>query len=308
MKLGRHIYYLTCLLYLLFCLQPVTSQSLPFQLYNKDIQGAVYTGMSFYSKLAGEYLKYSVYLPPNYSQSGKHFPVLYLLHGIGGNENSWIKNYAVHRKADSLIVTSEIPPLIIVMPDGRRSYYINDYQHKFPYESIFIYEFIPFVDSVYKTIGNKQGRVIGGFSMGGYGALVHCMKHPDIFSGAVALSAAVRTDSMVYHEKPEKYHQYLNPVFGDSIQQYGSLTRHWIENNPLYIIRTNPDTLKSIQWYLSCGLSDYLLPGNEALHDLFMRYKIPHEFNLQCGGHEWAYWEKAIIPALLFTGRILKSE
>ncbi len=308
MKHIERIGYITCLFIITAAIQEVESQSLSDQQFNKDIQGVVYASLNFYSKLSGENLKYSVYLPPGYSQSDKHFPVFYLLHGIGGNEISWLRDYAVHRKADSLIVKGEVHPFIIVMPDGRRSYYINDQNQQFPYENIFISEFIAFIDSTYKTIANRQGRVVGGFSMGGFGALVHGMKHPDIFSGAVALSAAVRTDSMVYHEKPAKYSQYLSAVFGDSIRQYNRLTRHWIENNPLYIVRNNPDTLKSIQWYLSCGLSDYLLPGNEALHDLFARYKIPHEFHLQCGGHERAYWERAIVPALLFSSRILKSE
>lgn len=286
----------------------VKPQDISNQQFNCNLKGVVYSSLTYFSKITGEYLKYSVYLPPGYSLSDRHFPVFYLLHGIGGNEISWIRDYNVHRKIDSLIVSGEVEPFIIIMPDGRRSYYINDYLRKFPFEDIFIKELIPFIDSTYKTTSGRQGRVVGGFSMGGFGALVHCMKHPDIFTGAVALSAAVRTDSMVYHEKPEKYRQYLNPVFGDSIRQYCSLTRHWIENNPLYLVSTNPDTLKSIQWYLNCGLSDYLLPGNEALHDLFIRYKIPHEFQLQFGGHERAYWEKAIIPALIFAGRVLKSE
>ncbi len=286
----------------------VAAQALPNQLYNKDIQGVVYTSKSYYSTLAGEQLKYSVYLPPDYFQSDRHYPVFYLLHGIGGNEISWIRDYTVHRKADSLIVKGEVNPFIIVMPDGRRSYYINDYKQKFMFESIFISEFIPFIDSTYKTLTSRQSRVVGGFSMGGFGALIYCMKHPDIFSGAIALSAAVRTDSMVYHEKPEKYNQYLRPVFGDSLQQFCRLTRHWVENNPLYLAENNPESLKTVKWYIDCGLNDYLLPGNEALHDLFIRLQIPHEYHLQNGGHERIYWEKAIIPALLFAGRILKAD
>ena len=63
-----------------------------------------------------------------------------------------------HKKADSLIVKGLVHPFIIIMPDGKRSYYINDQNQKFPYENIFISEFITFIDSTYKTIANRQGR------------------------------------------------------------------------------------------------------------------------------------------------------
>jgi enterochelin esterase-like enzyme len=271
----------------------------------KSIRGSVYQSISFYSKIAKDSLHYSIYLPPDYDISPERFPVFYLLHGLGGDETSWINDFSVHRMADSLIVEGEIPPMIIVMPDGRRSYYINDYLDVFPYDSIFIHEFLPFIDSVYKTAEDRNLRVIGGLSMGGFGALIHCFRHPGIFSAAIALSAAVRTDSMIFNEKPEKYSQNFSPIFGDSIPTYKQLTVHWKANNPLYLMNKQSAILQTICWYLDCGLSDYLLPGNEALHDLFLRYKIPHEFLVRSGGHERAYWESGLVPALQYAGKVL---
>lgn len=271
-------------------------------------KGTVLQSLPFFSKTANDTLFYSLYLPPAYPITPDSFPVFYLLHGLGGDENSWINDFFLDRIADSLIQAGEIPPVIIVMPDGKRSYYINDYRNAFPYETVFISEFIPFIDSTYKTKDSKADRAIGGLSMGGYGALINAFRHPDCFSTAVAFSAAVRTDSMIINEKAEKFNAVFAPVFGDSIQQYKKVTQHWIENNPLYLVERQPDTLKSVCWFIDCGLYDYLLPGNEALHDLFVRYRIPHEYHVRPGNHDRIYWESSLIPALLFTGRKLNGK
>lgn len=271
------------------------------------MNGSIFQSLPFYSKTAGGNIRYSVYLPPDYYSRTDSFPVFYLLHGLGGNENSWLSDFALSRIADSLITCKAMPSMIIVMPDGRKSYFINDYNHAFPYETIFIDEFIPHIDSLYKTKSSKPFRAIGGLSMGGYGALIHCMRHPGHFSASVSLSAAVRTDSMIMNEKSEKYKQVFRPVFGDSIRLYRAATWHWIENSPLYQVGLNPEPLRSIRWYLDCGFSDYLIQGNEALHDLFTRHGIPHEYHVRPGNHNKAYWETALIPALLFTGRVFEE-
>jgi enterochelin esterase-like enzyme len=284
-------------------LYPQISDSLHF-----EIKGKAFRSLTYFSHLANENLKYSIYLPPGYSSSDKRFPVFYLLHGLGGNETSWISDFSVHRVTDSLIVAGAIPPLIIVMPEGRRSYYINDVQNRFPYEDILMKEFIPYIDSLYCTIASREYRVLGGLSMGGYGAVVNCIKHPDVFSTAIALSAAIRTDSMIIYEKDDKYNQCFKSVYGDSLSGNWRLTSHWIRNNPLYMVIKHPDTLKSISWYFDCGLSDYLMPGNEALHDLFTRYKIPHQFHVRSGGHERAYWESGLVPALKFAGEVFRNK
>jgi enterochelin esterase-like enzyme len=274
----------------------------------KEPKGTVWQSLPFFSKTVNDTIKYSVFLPPDYYTAPDSFPVFYLLHGLGGDENSWIRDFSVDRIVDSLILTGGIPPVIIVMPDGKKTYYINDYRNAFPYETVFISEFIPFIDSTYKTKDSKPFRAIGGLSMGGFGALINASRHPECFSAAVALSAAVRTDSMIINEEEEKYNSVFRPVFGDSIRQTKKVTEHWKENNSLYLTVRQPDTLKSVSWYIDCGLNDYLLPGNEALHDLYVRYGIPHEYHVRPGIHDRLYWEKSLVPALLFTGKILHGK
>jgi enterochelin esterase-like enzyme len=65
-----------------------------------------------------------------------------------------------------------------------------------------------------------------------------------------------------------------------------------------------PDSLRTLNWYIDCGLTDYLLPGNEALHDLFVRYQISHTIINRTGGHERNYWTTGLVPSLLYIGRV----
>ena len=273
-----------------------------------EIQGSLQRSLNFFSKTANENISYSIYFPPDYYQTTDSFPVFYLLHGLGGDENSLINDLSIHRIADSLICDHAIPSMIMVMPNGKRSYFINDYLEGFPYETIFIKEFIPTIDSLYRTKSTKPFRVIGGLSMGGFGALINGFRNPGYFAAAVGLSAAIRTDSMIINEKTDKYSQVFKPLFGDSIQQFSHITQHWEDNNPLYLTVRQPDTLRTVGWYLDCGLYDYLLPGNEALHHLFIHYKIPHEYHVRTGNHDRAYFKSALVPALLYTGRIIRGD
>jgi enterochelin esterase-like enzyme len=275
---------------------------------NDNIKGKVSLNLFYCSHITNDTIKYSVYLPPSYATTKDSFPVYFLLHGLGGDENSWIKDLFVHRTTDSLIVAGAIHPLIIIMPDGKRSYYINDFRNALPYENIFINEFIPYIDSLYKVKAQKHYRAIGGLSMGGYGALVNGFRHPDIFSAVVALSAAVRTDSMIFQEKPDRYAQIFKPLFGDSILQYKIITRHWKDYNPLYLADKKPEQLRTVHWYIDCGFSDYLLPGNEALHDLLLQYKVQHEYHVRPGTHERAYWSFALVPTLFFLEKVFDTK
>jgi S-formylglutathione hydrolase FrmB len=274
----------------------------------KETAGTIRKSLPFFSHAVNDTICYSLYLPQGYYSTHDSFPVLYLLHGLGGDENSWISDFSVDRITDSITRTGAMPPLIIVMPDGRKSYYINDYRNVFPYETFFIREFIPFIDSAYRTKGSKSFRAIGGLSMGGYGAIINACRHPGCFSAVVALSAAIRTDSMIINENETKYNLFFRPLFGDSIKQYKKVSAHWIEYNPLYLTQRQPDTLKSVAWYIDCGFNDYLLPGNEALHGLYIRSHIPHEYHVRPGYHDKLYWNTALIPALLFTAKVFKDE
>jgi enterochelin esterase-like enzyme len=279
-----------------------------FNEINSEIRGTVYKSLEVYSNILNDKLNYSVYLPPYYHTSADSFPVLYLLHGFMGDETSWIDRTKIHIIIDSLISREEIPPLIVVMPDARNSYYINDYQLQFPYEDIFINEFIPFIDSTYKTLPYPGYRIIAGLSMGGFGAVINCIKHADVFGSCIALSAAVRTDEMTVNMKPEEYSSKFSHIYGSNLEGNDRITEHWVNNSPFYLINDSiADRLKSIDWYFDCGMNDFLINGNEILHQIFLKYNIPHEYHVRIGSHNWDYWHTGIIEGIRFAGQRLKE-
>ena len=268
---------------------------------NSDIRGTVYKSLEANCNIMENKLMYSIYLPPYYHTSNEGFPVLYLLHGIRGDETSWIDRCEIHIIIDSLIQIKEVPPLIIVMPDGKNSYYINDYLLQFAYEDIFIREFIPYIDSTYKTIPHTRSRIIAGLSMGGYGALINSIKHTDVFGTCVALSAAVRTDEMIINVKSADYNKKFSHIFGDDLEGKERITEHWKDNSPFYLVNDSiSERLKSTNWYFDCGMNDFLINSNELLHQIFLKYNIPHEYHVRIGTHNWDYWRVGIINGISY--------
>jgi len=110
------------------------------------------------------------------------FPVCYLLHGLSDDHTSWARRTSIERYVADL-------PLIVVMPDGGRGFYTDAVEGS-AYERHLIEDVIGFVDRTFQTIRERRGRVIGGLSMGGFGALKLALKFPQLFCSAVAHSAA----------------------------------------------------------------------------------------------------------------------
>ncbi|MEF7562351.1 alpha/beta fold hydrolase [Bacillus infantis] len=134
-------------------------------------------------------LSYKVYLPSGYDKKRKEgYPVLYLLHGSNGNENSWDEFWP---KLDEMIEKGVIDPVIAVVPSTGNSYWVDSekYGH---YESAVIQDLIPKIDKKYNTKKDRTGRYISGYSMGGYGALRYSLTYPDLFAGTVLLSPAIQ--------------------------------------------------------------------------------------------------------------------
>jgi enterochelin esterase-like enzyme len=134
-------------------------------------------------------LTYKIYLPKGYDKKrSEGYPVVYLLHGSEGNENSWDDFF---EKLDEMIEKKEIEPLIAVVPAAGNSYWVNSKKHGH-YESAVIDDLIPHIDKKYNSIADRSGRFISGYSMGGFGALRYSMVYPDLFSGAALLSPAIQ--------------------------------------------------------------------------------------------------------------------
>lgn len=266
--------------------------------------GRIVEGLSLSSVILGREVHYAVYLPPDYADSARRYPVVYLLHGFTDNESAWVQFGEVNRAADKGIEAGSIPPLIIVMPDAGVTWYINDHQGKVRYEDMFVQELIPHVDTTYRTRPKREFRGVAGLSMGGWGALVYAMRHPDLFAACAAFSAAVWTDEDFAAWDDKSYAEMLGPVFGPQPAGAARLTTHYRSHNPLDLARTmDLETLKKVRYYLDCGDDDFLFKGNSALHVALAGRKIPHEFRVRDGGHTWSYWRTGIGDGLAFIGR-----
>src|ERR1700730_8987118 len=112
------------------------------------------------SELMGKEVKYSIYFPPDYNIAERAYPVVYLLHGYTDDNTGWLQFEEINRSADKAIEAGIIPPMIIIMPNGDSSWYINSYDGKERYEDFFIKEFIPAMESKYHIKAEKKYRGI----------------------------------------------------------------------------------------------------------------------------------------------------
>ena len=167
---------------------------LPALLWGLHSQAVVRTD-SLYSTVMDEWVKYNVYTPDSFDDSGlTAYPVLYLLHGLSDYYGAWNNNAQLGEVADELLAAGKICPMVIIMPnaggpDTHNTWngYFNMPGHN--YEDFFFQELVPWVEARYHIQGDKAHRAISGLSMGGGGSTVYSQKHPEMFSSCYAMSA-----------------------------------------------------------------------------------------------------------------------
>ena len=268
-------------------------------------QGKVIENLVMESEILDHDVTYSIYLPPDYDLSARYYPVVYLLHGFSDDNTAWVQFGEVNLSADRAIADREIPPMIIVMPDAKVTWYVNDYQGKDRYEDMFVDEFMPYIESHYRIRAKKEFRAVCGLSMGGYGTLVYALHHPDLFAVCAPFSAGVFTDQELMDLSAEQYDHWFQNIY-NAEEKSGKqrLTDYWKQNNPLDLVMTMSDKdLKSIRYRIDCGDDDFLTAGNCELHLRLKERGIPHEFRVRDGYHNWLYWRTGITDALKFIGQ-----
>lgn len=263
--------------------------------------GVVKEGLTFESKILKSKVGYAVYLPYSTDQSQRRYPVVFLLHGYSDNETGWVQYGEIDRIMNEGIANGTIPPMIIVMPDAKVTWYSNDYLGVVRYEDMFIQEFIPYIDATFPSRASKEFRAVAGLSMGGYGSLLYGLKHPELFTACAGLSAAVLTDDEMRNRLKERgynFKEIYGPMAGDT------LPKGWSNNSIINIVKnSNSKTYESLGVWLDCGDDDFLIKGNIQLQLLLVEKGIRHEFRERDGGHTWSYWRTGIGPALSFIGQ-----
>ena len=266
-------------------------------------KGKIIESLEFKSK-EGVAMKYSVYLPADYETSQRSYPVVYLLHGYSDDETGWVQFGEANAIADKGIADANFPPCIIIMPDGKVTWYCNSYDGKERWEDNFVNEFIPYVEKQYRIRPKKEFRAIAGLSMGGFGALKLSMRHPDLFAACVALSSGTFSDEEILAMPNEQYERYFGGIFGNQLKSNERINEAWKANSPLHLIQTvSKSDLKSVKYWIDCGDDDFLYKGNALLHIGLRDLDIPHEFRIRNGAHEWSYWRSGLLTGLEFIAQ-----
>ena len=245
-------------------------------------------------------VNYCVILPPGYdADASTRFPVLYWLHGYGDNERTLVISDGWDM-LEHAWEQGQIGRFIVATPDGGDSFYVNSRDGEVAYEEFFIKEFIPEIEKRYRAVGKPQGRAVGGFSMGGYGALRFAFKYPKMFASVAVHSASL----------DENRNSGITST-GGMLRAYGVPfdVGYWKQNMPFAFVRAVKNFGK-LQIYFDCGTEDGfgLTAGAQALHDLLVSKKIPHEFHLYPGNHSWDYVEEHFGESLAFQSRALQAK
>lgn len=254
--------------------------------------GDVFTE-TFRSAAIGRDYKYTVYLPDGYQKDNKRYPVLYLLHGAGGDENEWLYKGGAKETLDALIARRLIKPMIVVMPGHTAAWWVDGAREKG--ETALLKEVMPHAEGKYRIDAVRGNRLIAGLSAGGYGTLNLVFKYPQMFAAAAILSPAIYDPVPPGHssgvrqppfQKDGKFDadlwKSLNyPVHIEAYKKSGVIV-------PLYINSGDHDTF-------GIALQAAMLYERLRLHQ-----PTALEFRVVDGDHEWAVWRDTLGDALQF--------
>ncbi len=207
------------------------------------------------SKFVHRAVAYCVMLPPSFdADKTRHFPILYLLHGLGDNEQFFIHS-GEWNLVEDLRETGELRDFLIATPDGRASFYINAKDGKERYEDFLVQEFIPFIEKHYRVSPGRANRAISGISMGGYGALHLAFRHPQLFSAVSAHSAALIEKLPAFLGGATAQGNQTNRarIFAGVLGSPPDAT-FWNQESPITLARTA--NLAGMKIYFDCGDQD----------------------------------------------------
>ena len=219
------------------------------------------------SNILGINRRVTVYTPYGYENSKQKYPVLYLLHGAGGDEEAWSSMGRTAQIMDNLIEQGKAVPMIVVMPNGNPGQQaagtmglpVKNYDYRAPenaniYVRSLVEELVPFIEKEYRAIPKKASRAIAGLSMGGGHTFAASTLYPDKFDYICPLSAGTR--------ESDTLDQQLQGIKKAGYKLY------WI----------------------GCGTADFAYPNNQVLDKALTRNGMPHTFFESTGGHEWKNW------------------
>ncbi|HEX8128867.1 MAG TPA: alpha/beta hydrolase-fold protein [Pyrinomonadaceae bacterium] len=256
----------------------------------------------FPSASLGRNVRYAVSLPPSYDKKPtQRYPLVIFLHGLNNDERDW-ESRCIEAKLEALRAASKVGEFIVAIPYGANSFYLNA-QDGTRYEDAIVKDFLPFVDKTYRTLPAPRSRLIEGISMGGYGALLIAFKHPELFAGVAAHSAALFDElpqpPKSSEDRGAKYRYDLaTKLFGTPPDP-----AFFQANNPLHLARANASAIKRLKIYFDIGESDRygFERGNAQLSAVLKAAGVAHEYTLAPGAHGWSFLSDRSEPAFTFV-------
>ena len=232
--------------------------------------GGTWVDRTFSSAAVGRTMPYRVFLPPDYhaaSRAAERYPVLYLLHGMGGRYDEW-SGYGVEEVANELHKNGKLPRMILVAPQGGLGYWMNQLDGA-QWGDYVARDLVQHVDATYRTVARREGRAVGGLSMGGHGAVQLALTYPDVFGTAGAHSPSIRTE--------------------DSAPAYFGSGADFARRDPISLAHTARFTSPPRIW-IDAGKDDPWKDRAEELHQALRARGWPHEWHVYEGGHDGWYW------------------
>jgi putative tributyrin esterase len=220
------------------------------------------------------------------------FAVYYLLHGAADDHSGWLRQTGIERYSADYA-------LMVVMPDGGRGFYCNAREGD-AWETALVRDLIGYIDRVFHTIPNREGRCIGGLSMGGYGAIKLALRYPDSFCSANSHSGGVAFAHRPLLPDPNQ------PILAEYIRIVGEHPEGGPDDIFALAEGIAPSQRPALR--LDCGQEDPLLGENRLLHAYLEALGYPHEYLEPPGQHEWGYWDVHVREALAFHARNLRLE
>jgi enterochelin esterase-like enzyme len=244
-------------------------------------------------------LPYLIYLPDDYTSGNRRYPVLYLLHGAGGDESIWVERGTIKERADRLIASGAIPPAIIVMPGCPGAWWVDGAKDKA--ETAFWSELVPFIDKTYRTIDSRLARLVAGISAGGYGAVRYGLKYPDRLAAVAALSPAIYAVTPPVRSSARRDPAFLRPdgLFNQTLwtaENYPRLASRYFDQEtrvPFYLVSADGDEL---------GIAYETALLFKTISD-----QQPEQVELRIvdGKHDWSVWSTTLDDAMKYVFRFV---
>jgi S-formylglutathione hydrolase FrmB len=290
-----------------------------------------------WSQSLGTHKRLYVYLPPGYARdTAARFPVLFYLHGVGGDEENWVRLARLDRVMDSLVAAGH-PEAMVAMPDGDDSWYTT--WHTLPdaaacradtaraepadrycvpwphYDDYVARDLVAHVDSAYRTRAESRHRGIAGLSMGGFGAVTLALAYPDVFAAAASHSGVLAPSLIGPRPFPAnataadaqwaRTPAELRQAAGDMrftrwfAPKFGTDTIGWYARDPGRLVQRLLAAGRAVPALaIDCGVDDVYLGQNRAFAATLRALGVAHEYREARGGHTWDYW-RAQLPSSL---------